>query len=76
MMAVIETVFVKSFFQSPLNRPALGSELWLSNCGTQTSSFGLTWEHVRNANWQTPAQTHCIRNVGDRAQLCLNKPTR
>ena len=49
---------------------------WFSKCGSQTSCISITWELVRNANYQAPCQIYRIRDPehGARKSVLINVP--
>lgn len=44
---------------------------WFSNRGLRTSSLGITWELVRNANSWAPPQSYLIRQSGWGPAICV-----
>ena len=55
--------------ESVINKPLGSLKQWSAKCGPWTSSIGMTWELVRNADSQALPQIYWIWDSADGAQL-------
>lgn len=67
-------VFLSSYLPRQAELFMVTDVIWASvlRMGSQTSSLGITWDHIRNAVLRPPPQTHSIRNSGVGPENCIS----